>query len=122
MKVLIVDDDTIVVESCCRILHAEDIATQTAGTVEEAKVILEADIFDVMITDIKMPKEDGFQLISWIKQQLPEMVVLMMTGYLTPDIQNKGLSSGADGFIAKPFTPNELLEQLEKSLEKKNNS
>ncbi|TKB09662.1 response regulator [Desulforhopalus sp. IMCC35007] len=112
MKVLIVDDDTIVVESCRRILHAEGIVTQHAGTVEEAKAVLETEVFSAMITDIKMPKQDGFKLISWVKKHRPEMSVLMMTGYLTPDTQNTGLNSGADAFIAKPFTPDELLEQL----------
>jgi DNA-binding response OmpR family regulator len=112
MKVLIVDDDTIVVESCRRILHAEGIETRQAGTVEDAKSVLDTDAFAAMITDIKMPKQDGFQLISWAKKHRPEMLVLMMTGYLTPDTQNKGLNSGADVFIAKPFTPDELLEQL----------
>jgi DNA-binding NtrC family response regulator len=119
MKVLIVDDDIIVVESCRRILHAEGIATRIAGTVQEAKKILETEEFEAMITDIKMPKQDGFHLIHWTKQHSPEMAVLMMTGYLTPDTQNTGLQSGADNFIAKPFTPDELLDKLEKSLKSK---
>lgn len=116
MKVLIVDDDAIVVESCRRILHAVSIETRTAGTVEEAKSILQADKFDAMLTDIKMPKEDGFNLISWTKEHIPGMGILMMTGYLTPDTENKGVRSGADTFIAKPFTPDELIERLRQIL------
>lgn len=116
MKVLIVDDDSIVVESCRRILSAEGITTHVAGTVEDAKAILDIETFDAMITDIKMPQQDGFQLIAWAKRHRPDIVVLMMTGYLTQDTQSQGLRSGADAFIAKPFTPDELLGKLYESL------
>ena len=122
MKVLIVDDDIIVVESCRRILRAEGITARIAGTVQEAKRILESETFDAMITDIKMPKQDGFSLISWTKQHMPKLAILMMTGYLTPDTRNAGFKSGADSFIAKPFTPDELLDQLEKSLKKQSHN
>ncbi|WP_136806486.1 response regulator [Desulfosediminicola flagellatus] len=122
MKILIVDDDIIVVESCRRILRAEGITARIAGTVQEAKRILESETFDAMITDIKMPKQDGFSLISWTKQHMPEIAILMMTGYLTPDTRNAGIQSGADNFIAKPFTPDELLDQLEKCLKLKSHN
>lgn len=120
MKVLIVDDDIIVVESCRRILNAEGIETHVAGTVEEAEAVLHIEVFDAMITDIKMPKQDGFQLIAWAKKHKPDMIVLMMTGYLIPETQDKGLRSGADAFIAKPFTPDELISKLYDTLKLRN--
>ena len=120
MKVLIVDDDAIVIESCRRILNAEQIETHIAHNVEEAKTILNTHRFNLMITDIKMPREDGFSLIAWAKQHLPQMRILMMTGYLTKDTADKGDHSGADAFIAKPFTPDELLEQIDHFDPKKN--
>lgn len=113
MKVLIVDDDAIVIESCRRILNAEQIETHIANNAGEAKAILQSEQFDLMITDIKMPQEDGFSLIAWAKEKLPKMRVLMMTGYLTPDTEKLGENSGANSFIAKPFTPDELLEQIQ---------
>ena len=120
MKVLIVDDDIIVVESCRRILNAEGIETHIAGTVEEAEAVLDIEAFDAMITDIKMPTQDGFQLIAWAKKHKPDMIVLMMTGYLIPATQDKGLRSGADAFIAKPFTPDELISKLYDTLKIRN--
>ena len=120
MKVLIVDDDIIVVESCRRILNAEGIETHVAGTVKEAEAVLDTEAFDAMITDIKMPTQDGFQLIAWAKTHKPDMIVLMMTGYLTPETQDKGLRSGADAFIAKPFTPDELISKLYDTLKSSN--
>jgi DNA-binding NtrC family response regulator len=113
MKVLIVDDDFIVIESCRRILEAEGIAIQKAGNAAQAREILDQETFDLMLTDIKMPGQDGFQLISQIRNTAPSMPILMMTGYLTPETVEKGRSGGAEGFIAKPFTPEELLRAIE---------
>ena len=114
MKILIVDDDLMVIESCRRILEAEGIHIKTAASVEEGMKILGAELFDLMLTDIKMPGEDGFKLIEKAKALKPEMPILMMTGYLTFETIDKGSSVGADNYIAKPFTPEELIAAVEK--------
>ncbi len=120
MRILIVDDDAMVVESCKRILKEEGISIQTAGNSRQAKEILEkAERFDLMLTDIKMPKQDGFQLVSQAKKKWPDMAILMMTGYLTQETIEKGSQGGVEGFIAKPFTPEELLNAIWKNLKKK---
>ncbi len=110
MRVLIVDDDPMVVESCRRILVAEGIELTVAGSADYAESILIAEApFDLMLTDIKMPKQDGFHLIARARAAHPDLRVLMMTGYLTPETVERGRQCGANGFIAKPFTPDELV-------------
>ncbi len=117
MKILIVDDEPIVIESCRRILEAEGISVRRAGNALQAKEILhQGESFDLILTDIKMPGQDGFQLISQIRKARPGIPILMMTGYLTPETVEKGRSGGAEGFIAKPFTPEELLRAVENTL------
>jgi len=117
MKILIVDDEPIVIESCRRILEAEGISVRRAGNAVQAKEILNREeSFDLILTDIKMPGQDGFQLISQIRKARPGIPILMMTGYLTPETVEKGRSGGAEGFIAKPFTPEELLRAVENTL------
>ncbi|MEZ4524662.1 MAG: response regulator [Desulfobacterales bacterium] len=117
MKILIVDDEPIVIESCRRILEAEGISVRRAGNALQAKEILhQGESFDLILTDIKMPGQDGFQLISQIRNARPGIPILMMTGYLTPETIAKGRSGGAEGFIAKPFTPEELLRAVENTL------
>ena len=115
MKILIVDDDLMVIESCRRILEEEGIHIRAATSVEEGMKILEAEDFDVMITDIKMPGEDGFKLIEKAKALKPGMPILMMTGYLTIETVAKGSNVGADNYIAKPFTPEELIAAVRKT-------
>jgi len=120
MRILIVDDDAMVIESCRRILEADGVSVRVAENAMEARKILdEGTTFELMLTDIKMPSQDGFQLISNIKQTWPDMAVLMMTGYLTPETIDRGKSGGAHGFIAKPFTPDELITAIHKTLKHK---
>lgn len=114
MNILIVDDDPIVVESCRRILEPEGITVCKAGNATQAMEILDqGKTFDLILTDIKMPGKDGFQLLAHIRNTVPAMPILMMTGYLTPETVEKGRSGGAEGFIAKPFTPEELIKAVE---------
>lgn len=123
MKILIVDDDEIVVRSCRRILNAEEVQTQVAASVDIGlKLLLEhrdIDPFDLILTDIKMPGRDGFEMIRRAREIEPDIPILMMTGYLTPETMEKGHLDGVDYSIAKPFTPDELIEAVHKTIIRK---
>lgn len=115
MKILIVDDDPIVIESCRRILEAEGMETHVARTVEKGEELLAADDFDLMLTDIKMPGRDGFEMIRRAREIRPDMPVLVMTGYLTSETVENSRRFGVNHFIAKPFTPEELLADVQRA-------
>ena len=109
MRVLIVDDDAIVVRSCRRVLEAEGMDIHTANTVAQGVAMLTEADFDLMLTDIKMPGQDGFAMIARARQLRPDLPILMMSGYSTAETIANGRRLGADNHIAKPFTPEELL-------------
>lgn len=112
MKILIIDDDDIVAKSCQRILEAEAMKIYVADTMETGEKLLESESstpFDLILTDIKMPGRDGFDMIHEAKKKHPDIPILMMTGYLTVETMKKGRRLGADNYIAKPFTPEELM-------------
>lgn len=114
MKILILDDDPAVLYACRRILEAEGIDVLRADSVVRACEMIEAQAFDLVLTDIKMPGPDGFEMIRQAKEKgLP---VLMMTGYLTPETIDQGRVLGADHFIAKPFTPDELVRAVRQTI------
>ncbi len=119
MKILIVDDDAIVVQSCIRILHQEGMEIHVADTVEAGEQLLLdkglAAAFDLLLTDVKMPGQDGFEMIRRARKIQPDISIIMMTGYLTPETMEKGRRYGAGNYIAKPFTPDELVDAVRKT-------
>jgi DNA-binding response OmpR family regulator len=114
MKVLIVDDNPVVVLSSRRVLEAEGMEVHVATSVEMGETMLGADRFDLLLTDIRMPGRDGFEMIIQARKIRPNMPILMMTGYMTPETIEQGRKCGADNYIAKPFTPDELIEAVRK--------
>lgn len=110
MHVLIVDDDEAVAESCRRVLEMEGMTVRRVGTVDAALHALdERPDVDLVLTDIKMPGREGYELIPSARQINPSLRFLVMTGFQTSASRVQSMESGADGWIGKPFSPDELL-------------
>jgi DNA-binding response OmpR family regulator len=65
-----------------------------------------------------MPKHDGIYLMQKVKEKWSNVPIIVMSGYPTPDTITDGVKMGADAFIAKPFTPDELLETIRQVIQK----
>ena len=118
MKVLVVDDDAIVIKSCKRILEAEGFEVLTVPSADEALEIIRKYDFDLLLVDVKMPKHDGMYLMREIKKDLPDIPIIVMSGYPTPETVADVLKLGATQFIPKPFRPDELLKIIRPVLQK----
>ena len=118
MKILVVDDDMIVLNSCKRVLESEGFEVHLASSANEALEVLEIDGFGLLLIDVKMPEHNGMWLIREVKGKFQEIPIVVMSGYPTPETIADGLKLGADSFIAKPFTPDELIESVQKALKK----
>jgi len=116
-KILIVDDDRVVLASCKRILEAEGYAVSLTSSVKEALQMLEEKNFDLILVDVIMPEYDGMYLIGNVRENLPHLPILVMSGYPTPETISSGMRMGATHFIAKPFTPDELIAAVHKAFE-----
>jgi DNA-binding NtrC family response regulator len=116
-KILIVDDDRVVLSSCKRILESEGYAVSLTPSVKEALEILEQKNFDLLLVDVIMPEYDGMYLIGNVRENLPQLPILVMSGYPTPETISSGMRMGATHFIAKPFTPDELIKAVRKAFE-----
>lgn len=114
MDILVVDDDPIVLHSCVRILESSGYNIVTATRVKEAMEILEQQNFSLMLVDIKMPEEDGLALIKKAREKGYPIPILVMSGFPTNETIRSSIESGAHAFISKPFTPDELAEEVKK--------
>jgi DNA-binding NtrC family response regulator len=116
MKILVVDDDPIVLESCKRVLAEEDFDVTLVSNADDALDVAAKQDFDLLVVDVKMPKRDGMYLMKEIKKQWSEIPMIVMSGYPTPETIAEGIKMGAAKFISKPFTPDELLESVHEVL------
>lgn len=116
VKALIVDDDQIVLDSCRRVLEADGFEVYLVPGAEKALEALENNTYELLLIDVKMPGRDGMYLMRKVKAKWPQVPILVMSGYPTPETIADGFKLGAELFIAKPFTPDELLEAVHQVL------
>jgi YesN/AraC family two-component response regulator len=118
-KILVIDDETIVHESCNRILTEEGYTVDSAFTGQEGFAKMEEETYDLVITDLKMPGISGMEALKKIKEDNPNVGIIMITGYSTAETAVEAMKLGAFDFLPKPFTPDELSAVVSKALEKK---
>jgi DNA-binding NtrC family response regulator len=117
MKILVVDDESIVLESCKRVL-ADCFEVIPAMSVDAALEVIRREAIGVILLDIKMPGRDGMSLLREVKEKWPNIPVIVMSGYTTTETVELVSRTEAATFIAKPFTPDELVEAVAKVIEK----
>jgi signal transduction histidine kinase/CheY-like chemotaxis protein len=116
--ILIVDDDRTIVRLCQRLLERSAFQVVTAIDPLDALKVLEQRKIDLLLSDIRMPVMDGFELIRMAKQYQPDLPVLVMTGYGSIDTAIQALHRGVDGLILKPFeNSSELIQAVQRVLE-----
>jgi two-component system, OmpR family, phosphate regulon response regulator OmpR len=104
---LVVDDDRRIRVLLSRFLVGEGYRVTTAATAREARVKLESLDFDLLVLDVMMPGENGFDLAQAIRAG-SAVPILMLTARDEKESRIKGLEIGADDYLAKPFEPREL--------------
>jgi DNA-binding NtrC family response regulator len=116
-KILVIDDEPIVRKSCEKTLIPEGYEVHLASSGSEGLALLEKESFSLILLDLKMPDMDGIEVLKKIKKQLPDIRVIMITGYSTVETAVQALRLGAYNHIEKPFTPNTLLSAVQEALE-----
>ncbi|UCH97753.1 MAG: sigma-54-dependent Fis family transcriptional regulator, partial [Candidatus Aminicenantes bacterium] len=117
-NILIVDDSKDTLEMVQRNLEPAGYRTFTALNAAEAVETLNSTPIDLVITDIKMPKVSGYDLMEYIKENFKDIEIVVITGY--PSIKGavKAVKIGAEEYLPKPFTDKELFSVVQRSLEK----
>jgi len=118
-RILIVDDEPVVVRSCERILTPEGYTVESASNGNEAIVKLGKDSFDLVITDLKMPDIDGLELIRWIRNSKPDTGIVVITGFPSQESIREALSLRILDYLPKPFSPALLVEITQRALDYK---
>jgi two-component system, sensor histidine kinase and response regulator len=107
-RVLVIDDDEVMLLSCRRVLERDGYQVDTFDTGQEGIAQLEALQPQLLLVDLKMPEFDGLQVIERVRGMDPEIVIAVITGYATIATAVDAMKAGAYDFLPKPFTPDEL--------------
>lgn len=117
-RILVVDDAPATLEVLQRNLNSRGYMVFTASNVEEAIKILDSTPIDLVITDLKMPKVSGLDLVRHVRENLKNTEVMMITGYATVEGAVKAVKMGAEEYLSKPFTDEELFAAVKRLLDK----
>src|SRR5512136_1660410 len=118
-KILVVDDELSMREFLAILLEREGYATKQAENAEAALELLEAEEFELVISDVNMPGLDGINLLERIKKLTPETAVLLITAFSTAEQAVEAMKLGAYDYIAKPFKVEEIKVLVKNALEKR---
>ena len=108
LSILVVDDDRLVNEFIAETLQRTRHEITSAFSGEEAKALLEQKYYDIVLTDIKMQKISGMDLLKHIKANTPNTVVIMITAYGTVKNAVEAMKTGAFDYLIKPSSPDEI--------------
>jgi two-component system sensor histidine kinase/response regulator len=118
-KILIIDDEEVVRDSCAQILNGMPVNLTTASNGESGLQLVRQQVPDLVFVDLKMPGISGFEVISAIRAYDPSIVTVVITGFSTVDSAVEAMKNGAYDFLPKPFTPDEFRVITQRGLEKR---
>lgn len=114
-RILVIDDEPVILDSARRILTADGFPVLTADDAEMGLEVLETKPQDIVICDIMLPGMSGLEFLETARRNDPSLVVIITTGYSTLEIGVDSLNKGAFDFLPKPFTFDELLSPVERA-------
>jgi two-component system response regulator PilR (NtrC family) len=118
-KIIVADDEKSMREFLDIMLKKEGYKVTLASNGEEVMKLVDKDIFDLALVDIRMPKQDGISVLKKIKAVSPETIVIVITAYASADTAIKAMKEGAYDYITKPFKIEEIKLIIQNALEKK---
>ena len=113
--ILVVDDEQDILQMVSLCLRQSGFQISTASCCEEAYRLIEQNRFDAILTDVMMPGEDGIAFLGNVHQRMPEVPVIIMTGYSQLQVAVNAIKNGAFDFIHKPFDFSYLRAVIEKA-------
>ena len=118
-RILVVDDEKSMRDFLNIVLKKEGYSVKTAEDGEEAVHWIQKEVYDLILTDIKMPGRNGMDILKVAKEISPETIVLLITAFASTETAVAAMKQGAYDYICKPFQIDEVKLIIQKALEKK---
>ena len=114
MKILIVDDNKYSVSALTNLLKNNNYTLEIAANGREALDLYNADRFDVVITEIKIPKMNGIELLKAIRERSKKTRVVIITGHSNMENMSAAVSHGVDAYFSKPLNVRNFMDTISK--------
>ena len=112
MQILVVEDEKRLREAVCHILREQKYLVDAVGNGDEGYDYAKSGIYDCIILDVMMPGRNGFEVAAALRREKISTPILMLTARDAVPDKVRGLDSGADDYMTKPFSPEELLARV----------
>jgi len=116
-KILLIEDDIPYCQMLEKFLQKKGYEVQSSYTASDARSKFAETGFDLVLTDLRLPEHDGLQMLSEIKRVAPQTGVILMTGHAEVHTAVSAMKKGALDYLAKPFTPDEMLAVVRRALD-----
>jgi two-component system response regulator PilR (NtrC family) len=117
-RILVVDDEESMREFLCILLQRDGHKVEAVGDGQQAVARLKDCSYDLIVSDIKMPKLDGFALLEYVRERSPATAIIMITAFSTTEQAVDAMKKGAYDYITKPFKNEEIRLVVENALER----
>jgi len=115
-KILIIEDDTAFCQMLQKFLTKNGFDVSISYSIKEGEELLERSTFDIILSDVRLPKGNGVTLLPQVKRDSPKTQVILMTGYAEVKTAVNAIKKGAFDYISKPFTPEKILAVINEAL------
>ncbi len=115
LRILVIDDENVICDACELVLSEKG---HTVISMNDGKAGLDAireGAYDILLLDMKLPDIDGMDILKVVREEKPELCTIVMTGYSSIQNAVDAMRKGADNYLGKPFTEDELLQAIEDS-------
>ena len=117
LKVLVIDNEDVICNACRLVLTEKGHDVDISKTGKSGLIAVGHTTYDLVLLDIKLPDMDGMDILKTVKENLPTLHIIVMTGYATLSNAVQAMKLGANDYLSKPFTDDELVAAVEKARE-----
>ncbi len=119
IRILLIDDEKVIRDGCERALACEEYEILQAKNGSLGIERLQQIRYDIVLLDLMMPGMDGFSVLKWIRENQPEIMVIVITGFATVTKAVEAMKQGAFDFVGKPFTPDYIRLVVKRAAEQR---
>ncbi|MBA7533954.1 Protein-glutamate methylesterase/protein-glutamine glutaminase [subsurface metagenome] len=118
-RMLVIDDERVVLMSCKRVFSDENYEVVSTDSAKQGLELVSQNKFDVILCDWKMPEFDGMDVVEELNNRTPDSTVVMISGFPSIGRATEAMKRGAMEYIAKPFTPEEIVNTVNRAIKRK---